>query len=67
LDNFVLMPWKENFIYGVEGALPPGLIFDSTTGSISGQPTSPGIYNIFITVQGDGGRARQPVRIIVGN
>jgi len=61
------MPWKENFIYGVEGALPPGLIFDSTTGSISGQPTSPGIYNIFITVQGDGGRARQPVRIIVGN
>jgi hypothetical protein len=67
MDNFVLMPWKENFIYGLEGALPPGLIFDSDSGSITGQPTSPGTYNIFITVQGDGGRARQSVRIIVGN
>ena len=67
LDNFVLMPWKENFIYGVEGTLPPGLIFDSDSGSITGQPTSPGTYNIFITVQGDGGRARQSVRIVVVN
>src|SRR3954451_7684348 len=37
------------------GSLPPGLTLSSSTGAISGTPSSSGVYNFFITVQDSAG------------
>lgn len=41
------------------GSLPPGLSINSTTGVISGEPTTPGSYPFFVTVTDDDGPSSQ--------
>jgi hypothetical protein len=67
-DNFVLMPWKEEFIYEVEGDLPAGMGLDPQ-GYLAGTPEagSAGTYNVILRVTGSGGTASRNLRIAVGN
>jgi len=41
------------------GSLPPGLSINSSTGVISGEPTTPGSYPFFVTVTDDDGPSSQ--------
>lgn len=67
-DNFVLMPWKEEFTYEVVGDLPAGVGLDSE-GYLVGAPEtgSAGTYNVTLRVTGSGGTATRNLRIVVGN
>lgn len=37
------------YVYALVGTLPPGLSFSTTTGTLTGIPTTPGTYNFAIT------------------
>ena len=64
-DNFILMPWKEAFTYElVSGALPGGVSL-SETGSLVGNPTTPGTYLVTFRMVGAGGTANHNLRIVV--
>ena len=64
-DNFVLMPWKENFTYElVSGALPDGVSL-SGNGYLAGNPTSLGTYLVTFRVVGAGGSTTHNLRIVV--
>ncbi len=41
--------------YGLTGTLPVGVTFNSSTGLISGSPTSPGPFSVSLTATSDGG------------
>jgi len=47
--------------FRITGGVPPGMTFDTTTGTLSGTPTATGIYNIVITVINASGSASLPV------
>jgi len=44
----------------ITGSVPPGMTFDTTTGTLSGTPTTAGSYNIAITVINASGSASLP-------
>jgi len=65
MDNFVLMPWKEDFIYEVtDGSLPDGISLDPR-GCLVGNPTAPGTNNVVLRVTGAGGTVTRNLRIVV--
>lgn len=41
--------------YGLSGTLPLGLVFNTSTGVISGRPAEPGIFTVELTATGEGG------------
>jgi len=45
----------------ITGSVPPGMTFDTRTGTLSGTPTTAGSYNIAITVINASGSASLPV------
>ena len=51
--------------WGIEGALPPGLDFNTSTGQIVGVTTSSGSYNFMITAAGNGQSTSKVFTIIV--
>lgn len=56
----------DSVTYGCAGALPPGTMFDPTTGELSGVPTTAGIYDLSITaIDKDGTSAPDAVRFTV--
>jgi hypothetical protein len=50
----------------VTGSLPPGMTLDPATGTISGIPTTPGVYTFVVAVGAAGGIDTIPVVITVG-
>jgi hypothetical protein len=42
------------YTYSVTGTLPPGLSFNTTTGALTGTPTTVGNYNFTVTATGNG-------------
>jgi len=65
-DNFVLMPWKEDFTYEVVGTLPDGISLDPK-GYLLGipSPEAQGTYDITLRITGSGGTASRALRIVV--
>ena len=51
--------------WGIEGALPPGLDFNTSTGQIAGVPTSTGTYSFTITAVGNSQSTSKVFTIIV--
>ena len=49
----------------IDGALPPGLDFNTSSGQIAGVPTSSGTYNFTIIAIGNSQRASKMFTIIV--
>jgi sugar lactone lactonase YvrE len=52
-------------IFGIEGSLPPGCVFNPATGVISGSPTSAGTYSVTILADNGYGVGSTPLRITV--
>ena len=51
--------------WGINGSLPPGLEFNTSTGQIAGVPTSSGTYSFTITASGNSQNANKVLTIIV--
>lgn len=52
--------------YAVTGTLPAGLTLNSSTGAITGSPTTPGTFTVGLTATGDGGTSLpQPLVITI--
>jgi hypothetical protein len=49
------------------GTLPTGLTFDSTTRTISGTPTEPGVYEVHLVARSTWGEARKTIQLAVTN
>jgi len=66
MDNFVLMPWKEDFTYEVvDGTLPDGVSLDPH-GYLAGVPSRPGTNSVVtLRVTGAGGSSTRSLRIVV--
>jgi len=47
-------------------SLPPGLTFNTTTGVLSGTPSSAGVYNIIVTVTNGSTNSTTPFTITIG-
>ena len=45
--------------------LPPGLTINTTTGVISGTPTTPGVYNVMLTATNGSGSTPQTLTITI--
>ncbi len=52
--------------YDENGALPPGLTFNSTTGVISGTPTTSGTFPITVTASNSSGSSMASLNLVVG-
>jgi len=75
LDNGIVgIPYSHTFTAGgaapftwsqPSGDLPPGLVFDSATGTLSGNPTTSGIYNFTIRVDNIGGYAEEAFSLTI--
>ena len=72
-DGIVGVPYNHTFTAGglppftwmVIGFLPPGLSFDTNTGTISGTPLTPGTFDFQIRATNAGGYAQEPFSITV--
>ena len=65
-SDFVYADGGENYVWSYEKELPSGLALNSETGEISGIPTSAGVYNFTIKVDGgSGGEDRKDLVIII--
>ena len=73
-DGIVGIPYSHTFAAGgaspfawsqTSGILPPGLSFDPTTATLSGNPTTSGTYNFTIRVDNIGGYAQEAFSLTI--